>query len=672
MGIREAETVEVSSPARRRRSRFPRVLGVVVVVGILGAAAVAFVPGLRRRLADFGTPPITVTIESTPSGADVFVDEDSLGTTPAETRLAPGQHVVRIVHLGYKPWRHTFDPAETHTLAPTLEPMALATLTVESEPAGADVSLDGARRGAAPVTLGHVEPGAHQVRVTDEPLYEAQSQGVELGAGETRRLVVTLTSRIEALYRAQIEEEPARLAHRTELLHHLLEERALAKAMAATAQALQILDRAEVSPQELLQFHAELDRVASMPGPGEAEDVQKELLAAARGAFGRLASKEPHEPARYLPVVGLLGKIGGFASVVEACDWIVGAGPAAVVVHVPVAEGYLARGLLEPATTLLEHATKLRADDFEARIRLGAAYHRGERDDDALREYGAAEKLAAEAPAEGQVRLQTEIARLLAHKGDMDGAVARYEKALGIGAGKGVELATGLVAHYPFDKGAADASGKGHHGEIHGAAQVAEGKLAGALSFDGQDDYVGIPVGATQGLKTVSFALWLKTTQVGPKTASFWANPTLLGTATGGYGSGDLGLTLAGGKVAYFHGLTPDETDRAWTSEVAANDGKWHHFAWVNAGPLVLVYVDGRLTRGKAIRMGGGTSSLGEVFDTSSGGSVGDSYLAIGASHSTFGRGQASCFYRGLIDDVRIWNRALSAREIATLCGRDK
>jgi hypothetical protein len=29
-------------------------------------------------------------------------------------------------------------------------------------------------------------------------------------------------------------------------------------------------------------------------------------------------------------------------------------------------------------------------------------------------------------------------------------------------------------------------------------------------------------------------------------------------------------------------------------------------------------------------------------------------------------------FYRGLIDDVRIWNRALRAAEIAALCGRTR
>jgi hypothetical protein len=55
---------------------------------------------------------------------------------------------------------------------------------------------------------------------------------------------------------------------------------------------------------------------------------------------------------------------------------------------------------------------------------------------------------------------------------------------------------TGLVAYWPFDRGegtlAADASGEGNDGKIHGA-EWTEGKVGNALQFDGTDDWVAIP-----------------------------------------------------------------------------------------------------------------------------------------------------------------------------------
>ena len=673
VGIGDDEPVERLRPVRGEPRVLVRALAVfAVLAGAIGAATIALSPGLRRRLAAVRTPPVPISVDSTPSGADVFIDEESPGKTPIQARLAPGRHVVRIVHVGYRPWRQTFDPAQKRRLSPVLQPLALATLIVESEPGGADVLLDGARRGTTPIRLHNLEPGAHAVRIAAEPLYHAVAHDVELKARETRRLSVRLPSRIEAFYRDQIEKQPAKLANYTELVHHYLQEGRAAEGVATTTKALRILDGAEASATEHGQFYVQLDLVCSGRAAGISDAAKGELLGAALAAFGKLAAAKADEPEHYLPIAKVLEGAGGFAKVLEACDGAAQRAGATGIVHVHVAEAYLDGGELASGIALLEHATRLRPDAFEAHCHLGAAYRRGERYDDALRAYEAAEKLAASAPAEGRRRLQTEIARLLAHKGDIDGAVARYEKALGLEAPSGgIDLARGLIVHYPFDKDASDASGKGHHGEAHGATPVAGGSLGGAFSFDGVDDYVSIPARATGGLTAATFALWVKTTQAraSPR-GGFWAHPTLLGAATDGYGSGDLGLMLKGGNVAYFHGLTPDERDLSWSSEVSVSDGTWHHIALVNAGPLVLLYVDGRLARGEAFSLGGGASPLGVQSDTPSGGTVCTAPLLIGASNHAFARASAASFHRGLIDDVRIWNRALAAREIAALCAK--
>ena len=679
MGIRDDETGEIRCPIRGKPGVLLRVLGksgvVAAVAAVIGAAAVALSPGLRQWLAGNRTPLIPVSVVSAPLGADVFIDEEPRGKTPTDARLTPGQHAIRVVLIGYRPWCRTFDPARTPELAATLEPLRLARLIVESEPGGADVLLDGEPRGATPITFRNLEAGSHTVRIENEPFYEAATRHVELKPCETRRLTIRLPSILETFCQDRIRKQPARLENYTALMSHYVKERRAQGAAATATKALQLLDAARTSATELRQFYAQLELVCSGRGAGMDDATREALLAAVLALFRRMAIEKPDEPEHYLFLVRILAKAGRFKKMLEACDEAAQRAPAARVVHVDIAEAYLGRGALEPAIALLQHATRLRPGHAHAHYRLGAAYHRCERHDDALREYLTAERLLADAPAENRSRLQIEIARLLAGKGDTAGAVGRYEKALGLEAraGRGVELTRGLIAHYSFDKDASDASGKGHHGENHGATLAAGGKSGGAFAFDGADDYVGIPARATRGLASSTFALWVKTTQAEAKPpGSYWTHPTLLGAATDGYGSGDLGLMLASGNVAYFHGLTPDGRDMFWSSAESVGDHKWHHIALVNAGPLVLLYVDGRLARGEAMTMGRGTARLGVVPDTSSGGSLGKAPLMIGACNMASGRSRAISFYRGLIDDVRIWNRALRAAEVAALCGRAK
>jgi len=222
------------------------------------------------------------------------------------------------------------------------------------------------------------------------------------------------------------------------------------------------------------------------------------------------------------------------------------------------------------------------------------------------------------------------------------------------------------VALYTFDKDASDASGNGHHATAKGAKPVSEGKLGGAFAFDGTADHVVVPAGVTKGLTWFSVALWCKTTQsVASPRSRFWSNPTLVGVSTGGYGSNDFGLMLENGKPAYFHGLYGEGADISWFSSAAAADGNWHHVALVNQGPRMMLYLDGELVRGEVLLHGGsGATSLGNQAQTASGSSLGAAGVFIGACSES---GSAAYHFRGLIDDVRIWSRALTPEEARAL-----
>lgn len=229
------------------------------------------------------------------------------------------------------------------------------------------------------------------------------------------------------------------------------------------------------------------------------------------------------------------------------------------------------------------------------------------------------------------------------------------------------DLKKGLVAHYTFDKDASDSSGNGHDATAKGAKPVAEGKVGGAFAFNGTSDCVAVPPAVTKGLTWFTVALWFKTTQsAGSARTRFWSNPSLLGVSTGGWGSNDLGLMVEHGKIAYFHGLQAVGTDMSWFSSAAVADDKWHHVALVCEGPRMLLYLDGKLAKGEAIRNAGGEQdSLGEQAQTPAGMALGAAGILIGACNE--GGTSPAYHFRGLIDDARIWSRALSADEVAEL-----
>jgi len=107
-------------------------------------------------------------IVTDPPGASVAVDRIPRGSSPLELQdLAPGKHLVAVSMRGYRDWFETVSLAAgvRRTLEARLEPIR-GTALIRSEPAGANVSLDGAHRGVTPLLLTNLELGKHRVSIT--------------------------------------------------------------------------------------------------------------------------------------------------------------------------------------------------------------------------------------------------------------------------------------------------------------------------------------------------------------------------------------------------------------------------------------------------------------------------------------------------------------------------
>lgn len=135
----------------------------------------------------------TVQVRSEPSEAQVYVDNELVGTTPInDLKLKAGVHNIKIVKDGYKEFTKQVDvrPGATVLVEAKLEP-EFGVLTIQTSPQGANVYIDNRYAGSAPITV-ELEPGTHEIRVVMEG-YEEYIKQINIQPGVQNEIVVTLT-----------------------------------------------------------------------------------------------------------------------------------------------------------------------------------------------------------------------------------------------------------------------------------------------------------------------------------------------------------------------------------------------------------------------------------------------------------------------------------------------
>lgn len=174
------------------------------------------------------------------------------------------------------------------------------------------------------------------------------------------------------------------------------------------------------------------------------------------------------------------------------------------------------------------------------------------------------------------------------------------------------------------------------------AAAPAHANPGYALSFDGVSSRVTAPRAASNDF-TISF--WMCSTQTIADAGQWWNGIGVVDASVAGH-TNDFGFALvASGRVAY--GV--DSTNGSYVSLASADqlvsDGLWHHVAAtrIRTNGLVRFYVDGVL-KGSA---NGSTHTLDSAPN-----------LLMGCLATT------NRFYRGQLDEVAVWSRALSLAEI--------
>ena len=149
----------------------------------------------RRYLAPGAVGTGALNVNSNPAGAQVLVDGERQGVTPVNLVLKAGPHLVEL--------RGTGEPRSIPiVIAPgsqasqyielPKEKTLLGQIQITTEPASAQVTLDGVLRGRSPLMISDVTPGVHAVLVESEA--GSVKQEVTIEPGVTASLVVPLST----------------------------------------------------------------------------------------------------------------------------------------------------------------------------------------------------------------------------------------------------------------------------------------------------------------------------------------------------------------------------------------------------------------------------------------------------------------------------------------------
>lgn len=193
--------------------------------------------------------------------------------------------------------------------------------------------------------------------------------------------------------------------------------------------------------------------------------------------------------------------------------------------------------------------------------------------------------------------------------------------------------ARGLAGYWPFLGDFRDYSGNGNHGTNNGATWVGSSR-GRVLDFDGSDDYVAMPEAVDLDQSDWSYSIWFKADTLPNDVSLLRYNSS----------TPDEHLYIDDDdKLKAFFVKTRGKT----TGYTVSADTWYHAVAVYQAGSSVgtyKMYVNGNLE----------TSNSGTSYE----------FTADGTAFTIAHRAPNRDYFNGLIDDVRIYNRALSASEV--------
>ena len=204
---------------------------------------------------------------------------------------------------------------------------------------------------------------------------------------------------------------------------------------------------------------------------------------------------------------------------------------------------------------------------------------------------------------------------------------------------------TGLLGYYPFNGNANDASGNAQHGTVNGSTLTADrfGNTNSAYSFNGSTNYISLPAGTFTTLNLYTYSCWIKPQGTAGGFAlcfgesAFGICQTLAFQPTGSVTAGSY---YGSGSQSLIH------------SSVTYSTNQWIHIAMTRDLTTIKLYVNGVLF----------TSSSAATFGSNAYYGTNQPIRAYIGARTT-----GTSYFNGSIDDVRIYNNAVTQTEIIAM-----
>jgi hypothetical protein len=210
---------------------------------------------------------------------------------------------------------------------------------------------------------------------------------------------------------------------------------------------------------------------------------------------------------------------------------------------------------------------------------------------------------------------------------------------------KQIQPPSGMIAWWSGDGNALDLAGT-NHGTLMNGAGFADGMVGEAFVFDGVDDYVEIPDADLWALGTKDFTieLWARFNSI-RQPVGMEMDFVFVGTSEGSGAVNKWAFDLRGGWIEFFvDSPTPPTVGFAQHPFSPAID-HWYHLAVSRLGSLYTIYVDGVVVSSENNADG----------------------IPNASASLTMGQFEGIGYRDGLLDEVSIYNRALTAAEIKAI-----
>ncbi|MBL0137485.1 MAG: T9SS type A sorting domain-containing protein [Bacteroidetes bacterium] len=209
----------------------------------------------------------------------------------------------------------------------------------------------------------------------------------------------------------------------------------------------------------------------------------------------------------------------------------------------------------------------------------------------------------------------------------------------------------GLVAYYPFDGNANDVSGSNNNGSVNGATLTLDhlGNANSAYHFDGNGQYIEVPHSTSLDFSTnqISLSFWVKVESfpTGGFSDILISKQSGSGTSQSGLnvaqsGQNVLGLLVSSGSGNFGGANVPSNT---------SNYNVFHHVVLVFESGTGTAYLDGSLIISSTGTATIGANTVPMLFGKAN-------WVNVNADP-----------FNGVLDDVGIWNRALTQQEVSNL-----